>query len=182
MPFMKSLPEDASQLHLFKKYPRATKPLMALVDILMRGPSPFTDAERELIAAYTSGLNACHYCHGTHKVTAEVLGIEEGLVTRLLDDIDSAGVEDRFKPIFRYVKKLTEKPSDLVQADADAIFEAGWDDDAFHHTVSVCALFNYFNRILEGHGIKLDAAYHYEAGKRLANAGYLPILKALNID
>jgi AhpD family alkylhydroperoxidase len=41
----------------------------------LRGPSPFTVAERELIAAYVSGLNACGYCHGIHRVTADAFGV-----------------------------------------------------------------------------------------------------------
>jgi AhpD family alkylhydroperoxidase len=32
-------------------------------------------AERELIAAYVAGLNACGYCHGIHIAVAEAFGI-----------------------------------------------------------------------------------------------------------
>lgn len=42
-------------------------------------------AERELIAAYVSGLNRCRYCHGVHTATAELLGVEEGTLRHLID-------------------------------------------------------------------------------------------------
>ena len=38
--------------------------------MLLRGPSTLTRGERELIAAYVSGLNDCRYCSSSHSATA----------------------------------------------------------------------------------------------------------------
>ena len=46
-------------------------------DRLMRDHSPLTVAERELIAAYVSGLNACTYCYGSHVIAAGAFGVDE---------------------------------------------------------------------------------------------------------
>ena len=181
MPFMKSLPDDASQLHLFRNNPQGTRHLLAFTEVLLRGPSTLSLAERELIAAYTSGLNGCVYCLGTHRVAAEVLGAESGLVDKLLADIETAPVGDRLRPLFRYARTLTLTPTKVTQADADAIFDAGWDEDAFHSVISICALFNYYNRILDGHGIQGTPDYHVEAGERLAKGGYAALLDRLGI-
>ena len=48
--------------------------LIALHEALLRGDSPLSPAQHELIAAYVSGLNRCRYCHGVHTATAERLG------------------------------------------------------------------------------------------------------------
>ncbi len=64
-------------------------------------------AERELLAAYVSGLNACDYCFGVHRVTAASLGVREDTLTALLDDVDSADVDERMRPLLRYAGKLT---------------------------------------------------------------------------
>lgn len=182
MPFMKSLPDDASQLHIFRKNPDSTRHLLAFTEVLLRGPSTLSLAERELIAAYTSGLNGCAYCVGTHKAAAEAHGAESGLVDKLLADIETAPVADKLKPLFRYARTLTLTPTKVTQADADAIFDAGWDDDAFHSMISICALFNYYNRILEGHGIHGTPDYHAEAGARLAKGGYAVLIDMLGIS
>src|SRR5262249_12097622 len=92
----------------------------------LRRPSPFTEGERELIAAYVSGLNHCRYCHGVHSATAELLGIKRELVDSRID-IDGADVDPKMRPVLRYARKLTQQPSSLTQADADAIFAAGWE-------------------------------------------------------
>lgn len=125
-------------------------------DIILRGPSPLTVAERELIAAIVSGTNACSFCYGAHALAAERFGMEESVMEALLTDIDRAPVEEKMKPILKYVKKLTETPSKIVKSDADAVLEAGWSEQALYHAVSVCALFNFMNRIVEGMGVKAN--------------------------
>ena len=80
MPYLKSLPDDAVLLQVFRAYPDTARPLLDYHELVMRGPSPFTVAERELIAAYVSGVNECGYCHGVHTATAEAFGIQEGLI------------------------------------------------------------------------------------------------------
>ena len=51
--------------------PETTKPLCELVEVLLCGPQTLTPAEREMIAAYVSSQNDCHYCHSCHGATAE---------------------------------------------------------------------------------------------------------------
>ena len=137
MTFLKSLPENAVLLNVLKAYPGPARELIEYHEVVLRGPSPLSSAERELIAAFVSALNGCRYCRGVHTATAEVLGVAAGTVDALMDDIDKAAVDDRLKPILHYAGKLTRQPDGLTQA--DAIFAAGWDDQALHDTVSVCA-------------------------------------------
>ena len=71
-----------------------------------------TAAERELMAAYVSGLNGCGYCHGVHAATAEAFGLPAGLLAAVLADLDSAPVDDRMKPVLRYLATLTRTPGE----------------------------------------------------------------------
>ncbi len=172
MPYLDSLPADATLRDVFAAFPDTSHPLRAFHDALLRGPSPFTEGERELIAAYVSGLNACVYCHGVHTATAETYGIAEGVLTHLLDDLDGAPVDDRMKPILAYVRKLTLTPSRMTPTDAATVFAAGWTEKALHDAVSVCALFNFMNRYVEGLGITAGPDYFKEAAARLHAHGY----------
>ncbi len=111
MSFLNSLPPDAALLNVFKSFPVTSKPLIEYHEVLLRGPSPLSVAERELIAGYVSGLNACDYCHGVHEATAREFGIPEGLMVQLIEDIDKAPIDEKMKPILRYARKLTLSPS-----------------------------------------------------------------------
>lgn len=94
MTYLTSLSKDAKLLDVFRAFPDTVRPLLDYHETLMRGPSPLTVAERELIAAYVSGLNACGYCYGVHQTTAETFGVTVATLTGLLDDIETAPVED----------------------------------------------------------------------------------------
>lgn len=48
-------------LHLFDFKPNSTRLLAEFTQCVMRGPSPLTPGQRELIAAFTSRLDDCHF-------------------------------------------------------------------------------------------------------------------------
>jgi uncharacterized peroxidase-related enzyme len=179
MAFLQSPSADVSLLEVFKAFPDTARPLIEYHEVLMRGDSPLSVAQRELIAAYVSGLNACSYCHGVHQATAEAFGVGKGLLAALLHEVDSAPVEESFRPLLRYVRKLTLNPHRIAQSDADAVFAAGWSNRALHDAVCVCGLFNLMNRMVSGLGVEAEVAYQKLAGERLAERGYARLLAEL---
>jgi uncharacterized peroxidase-related enzyme len=177
MPFRKWIPDNARPGLLLKPHPESGELLMRLTEQLMRGPASLKPAHRELIAAYTSAVNACEFCYGAHAATAEALGVDERWLTRLIEDLERAQIDAKLKPILRFVRKLTRSPARVQQADVTAIFATGWDEDAFYHVVSICALFNYYNRLIDGYGVKSSPDYRKSVGKRLAEQGYSNVLE-----
>ena len=152
-----SLPERPLLADVFKRFPQGIAPLLEYHDVLLRGPSPRSVAQRELIAAYVSGLNACHYCHGAHQVIAEVHGIAPAVFEHLLEDPAKSGIAPALLPILAYVRKLTQTPARMTDADAEAVYSAGWDEQALFHAICVCAIFCFMNRVVDGCGVTTDA-------------------------
>lgn len=180
MSFLPSLRSEATLLDVFKRFPTTALPLLEYHEVLMRGESPLSVAERELIAAYVSGLNSCQYCHGVHAITARQFGIREDLLKGLLDNPAEAEMDERLRPLLTYVKKLTLTPSRISPEDADRVFAAGWNEQALYDAVSVCALFNFMNRLVEGLGIEENPSYSKLAGERLSSGGYLNLVKLVD--
>ncbi|MDQ3732755.1 MAG: peroxidase-related enzyme [Actinomycetota bacterium] len=173
MSHLPSLGDDAVLLDIFRQFPATAAPLLDYHQVLLRGPSPFTVAQRELIAAYVSALNACDYCHGVHAATAAAFGVSEDVVTALVADPETAPVDEPMKPVLRLVRTLTLNPSKVRDAEVAAVYAAGWDERALHDAVSVCALFNFMNRLVEGLGITAAPDYYRTSSARLAGkAGY----------
>jgi uncharacterized peroxidase-related enzyme len=179
MPHLRSLRQNASLIDVFKAFPETSAPLIEFHEVLLRGPSPFSATERELIAAYVSGLNGCRYCHGVHAATAVRMGVAPGLIERLVRDEDLVDAPTQLRPVLAYVRKLTLLPSAVTRADAEAVLAVGWSDAALYYAAGVTALFNFMNRLVEGLGIELDASYVEPASKRLAEQGYLPLLELM---
>ena len=167
-----SKPAPLTLLEVFKSNPERARWLLEYHELVMRGPSPLTVAERELIFAYGSGVNECGYCHGAHKFTAAAFGIPEGLFVDLLADVDGAEVDPKMKPILKFVRKLIETPARITKADADAIYAAGWDERAFLDVVTITALHNYMNRLVDGCGVAAGEDILREAAGRLSTISY----------
>ena len=176
MAYVKSIPEaEESVAAVMGRFPEQALPLMQFSENILRaGECEFSLAERELIAAYASGLTRCIYSYETHKATAEALGVAEGLLERLLEDPEGAPIDDKFRPVLRYVRILSLTPSQVRRDDADAVFAAGWDEQSFHYAVMIAAMFNMMSRILIGYGVENTAEFRRERGRILAEAGYLP--------
>jgi len=181
MAFVASVPEkEESVSAVMRRYPSHAFPMMELTDIIMRsGECGFSSEERELIAVYASGMNDCTYCYNTHKATAEAFGFEEDLLVSMLDDLDGSAVDEKMKPVLRFVGKLTATPAKMQQSDADAVFAAGWDEDSFHYAVMICGLFNMYNRIMDGYGVKNTAEFRNAGGRALAKAGYRAVAESM---
>src|SRR5216684_6366732 len=130
MPFFPSMPEDATTKQVFTAHPEIYSHWVRVSQAILRGPSPLTPAHRELIGAYVSSLNACQYCYGGHRAAAELFGVAPQTVDGLIQDLVTAPIEDKLRPICAFVKKLTLTPARMTQA--DAVFAAGWDEAALH--------------------------------------------------
>lgn len=179
MPFFESLPAEAGVRHILQYNKAVGRHLIEMHTALMRTDSPLTPAQHELIAAYVSGLNACQYCYGVHAETAHAFGLSPGAVETMLEDLDAAPVESRMRPLLAYARKLTLTPAKMTQADADAVFAAGWSERALHDAVLTTCLFNFMNRLLEGHGCKGSKELFALRGPALKEEGYAPLLEML---
>ena len=167
MSLFPGLPETPHLTDVFQKFPEMVRPLLEYHDLLLRGDSPLATGERELIAAYVSGLNACTFCYGSHKIIASRFGVAEDIIDELVKDVDSAPVDEKMKPLLRYVGKLTGLPAQLTSADSKAVFDAGWSERALYDAVQLCALFNFMNRLIDGTGVTFDYAENAEAANNL---------------
>jgi len=176
MSFLKSLPSEAGLLQIFQGFPETVRPLLEYHEILLRGESPFSPAERELIAAYVSGLNNCNYCRAVHSQTAVALGIDANAISEILSGSGLEHVDQRMRPILAFVRKLTLSPGAVTAAGVDEIFAAGWNDDALHDAATICGLFNLMNRLVNGLGVEAPEAYTKLAAQRLATRGYAQLL------
>ncbi|NNE39994.1 MAG: peroxidase-related enzyme [Marinicaulis sp.] len=168
MALFPSLPETPHLADVFRKFPEKLKPLLDYHDALLRGDSELTVAERELIAAYVSGLNACNFCFGSHKIYAKAFGIDEAVVDALNTNVDAADIDEKLKPLLKYVAKLKDLPPMLTDADAKAVYDAGWSEMALFDAVQIAALFNFMNRIIEGTGVTFDYADNPVSDEELA--------------
>ncbi|WP_417618909.1 carboxymuconolactone decarboxylase family protein [Parasphingorhabdus sp.] len=163
-----SLPADPEMVIVLAAHPEGFGALFEYHDAILRGPSPLSIAERELIAAYVSGLNQCTFCFGIHRAFAELHGIQSQIFDDLIADPAAAGLDEKMLPLLAYARKLTMEPGSVTDADAAAVYAAGWNEKALFHTVSATGLFNMMTRLVAGTGIVANPTAQQSVRDRVA--------------
>lgn len=173
MAFLKSFPKNASIGDIYRAWKEQYRPWMKMGQQLMRGDSQLSEAERELIATYVSGLNGCDYCVISHRSTMQKLGIGSKVIDELLDDVDNADIDARLKPLLHFCRKLALTPAAVTRDDADRVYAAGWGEEALHTAVGVTCRFSFMNRLTLGLGLApLDEASADELSSDRVGQGY----------
>jgi hypothetical protein len=68
---------------------------------------------------------------------------------------------------------MNRESNRLTPADVDAVKDAGWSEEAIYDAITVCALFNFYNKWIDATGVSDMPPAAYEAsGERMANHGY----------
>ena len=92
----------------------------------------------------------------------------------MLRDLENSRLEEKEKALFRFVDKVNRDSSRITTADMEPLHAAGWDDEAIYFAVTVCALFNFYNRWVDATGVhEMSPEAHREGGKRTALHGYV---------
>lgn len=157
------------------KYPRTAKHLGGLTQELLRGPSPLTPGERELIAAYVSNENECVFCTKAHSAAARhLLGEDAEVVDGVKVDLQSAEISEKLRALLAIAGKVQESGRLVTKEDVDRARAAGAVDEEIHHTVLIAAAFCMFNRYVDGLGTWTpdDPAVYEQQGAHLALNGY----------
>ena len=160
--------------HLFSYLPQATGHLARFTQEILRGPAPLSTGMRELIAAYTSYQNECQFCLKSHAAIATELLGDEDLVWGVLRDLENSRLDEKHKALFRFAGKVTHDAQRITAEDMKPLYAVGWDDDAIYFTITVCALFNFYNRWVGASGVHvLSDEAHRQRGKWTAQQGYV---------
>ena len=101
------------------------------------------------------------------------MGSEE-LVWGVLQDLETSALPEKEKALFRFVSKVNHHSPAITADDMKPLYAAGWADDAIYYAITVCALFNFYNRWIDASGVHaLSDEAHRQGGKRSATQGYV---------
>lgn len=91
----------------------------------------------------------------------------------VLRDFTSSALPEREKALLVFVQKLNHHPREVGRQDVEKLKTAGWSDEAIYDAITVCSLFNFYNRWCDGAGVHaLSEEDFTESGRRLARFGY----------
>lgn len=171
------LPEQVPGIRSgFAFRPETAEPLCHLADVLLRGESPLTRGERELIAAFVSTGNDCFYCRTSHGVFAGLqLPGGRDTVEAVLADHTTAPIDPKLRTLLDIAAKVREGGKQVMPDDVARAREAGATDVEIHDTVLIAAAFCMFNRYVDGLAMwaPTDMADYEESGAAIVARGYV---------
>jgi len=138
----------------------------------MRGPSAWSVAERELMAAYVSKINDCPFCIGAHTATASQALGNTATVAAALAELESAPIEEPLRATLRMLGKLT-RDGHVSAEDVRAVLDAGASQQQVEDALAVCYVFNVTNRLANAFGFEVMSPEGFHSGaKYLLRRGY----------
>jgi uncharacterized peroxidase-related enzyme len=156
--------------------PESGQYLYELAQVLLRGESPLSEAERELIAAYVSSRNECMFCMRSHAAAARYLFKDKKqVVDFVLDDYKSAPINNKLKALLNIAGKVQRNGKEVLPEDIAEARKHGANDRDIHDTVLIAATFSMFNRYVDGLAsfTPTDPKAYEEMGARLGEKGYV---------
>jgi alkylhydroperoxidase family enzyme len=94
-------------------------------------------------------------------------------VESVLADIETSQLSEPDKVLFRFVRKVNEDSVSIQPEDIERLHTAGFTDEAVYYAITVCALFNFYNRWIDASGVRaMSDPAHAAGAKRSAVHGY----------
>jgi alkylhydroperoxidase family enzyme len=92
----------------------------------------------------------------------------------VLEDYESAPIDDRLRAALRLLEIFTRTPTDLCAADIRTAMDAGVSKEAIRHMFYVGYLFNTYTRLADtmGWDVPTEQSFFEGVAKRLLSHGY----------
>jgi alkylhydroperoxidase family enzyme len=98
----------------------------------------------------------------------------QALVDEVLADLEGSSLSEAEKAMLRFVDQVNQDSPSITADTIQPLYAHGWTDEQIWYAVTVCALFNFYNRWIDATGVHaLSDEAHREGGKRSAMTGYV---------
>ncbi|MCF7701300.1 peroxidase-related enzyme [Loktanella sp. M215] len=134
-----------------------------LYNDLMLADSGLSKLEREMIAVVVSSINKCFYCLTAHGAAVRQLSGDPALGEMMVMNWRAADLDPRQTAMLDFADKLTTDSARIVEADRQALRDAGFTDRDIWDIASVAAFFNMTNRVASATDMRPNPDYHAQA-------------------
>lgn len=149
-------------------------PIRKLTQILLRGESTLTPAERELIATVVSYGNQCTFCTSAHTAAANLLLGETTTAEQVKKAPSQAPVSEKMKVLLDIARRVQQSGKKVTPDVVERAKAAGATELEIHDTVLIAALFCLYNKYVDGMAsvTPTDPTFYEGLAERIVNHGY----------
>lgn len=157
-----ALPDDIREIYetnrakigfvpnVFRAYaqrPEHFRAFMMYHDVLMKGPSGLSRAEREAIVVAVSAENRCQYCMTAHGAALRILGKDPILAEQIANNWRTAELTARMRTMLEFATSVNEPGFAATDSEIEDLRASGFSDDDIWDIAAIAAFFGFSNRM-----------------------------------
>ncbi len=131
----------------YAKRPEHFRAFMHYHDVLMKGPSGLSRAEREAIVVAVSAENDCLYCVTAHGAALRILGKDAIVADQIAINWRTADITPRLREILTFASRVNERGFVASGKEIAELKAAGLSDDDVWDIAAIAAFFGFSNRM-----------------------------------
>jgi uncharacterized peroxidase-related enzyme len=131
----------------YAKRPEHFRAFMQYHDLLMKGPSGLSRAEREAIVVAVSAANDCLYCVTAHGAALRILGKDAAVADQIAINWRTADLAPRLRAILSFAARVNEPGFAATDRELAELKSFGLSDDDAWDIAAVAAFFGFSNRM-----------------------------------
>lgn len=140
-------------------------PMSDVTQEAMRGPSPWSIGDRELMAAFVAKNSQCEFCTKAHTAVAQAAYRDGRDVSASLSSPETGPTEEPLRSTLLLLGKLTREHA-VDADDMRALLAAGASRQQIEDALAVCFSFNVIGRLAEAFAFFVPGPKAFEAGAR----------------
>ncbi len=147
-------------------------PMSKVTQEVMRGASPWSVGDRELMAAFVAKINSCEFCTKAHSAVADLAYGSKKKASGVLCDVENSEIDEPLRSTLLMLGKLTRE-NVLNTDDMRAVIAAGASFQQIEDALAVAFSFNIIGRLADAFGFFVPPQQAFDAGaKYLLSRGY----------
>jgi uncharacterized peroxidase-related enzyme len=131
----------------YARRPEHFRAFMQYHDLLMKGPSGLSRAEREAIVVAVSAENDCLYCVTAHGAALRILGKDAIVADQIATNWRTADLAPRLRAILEFASHVNEAGFAASDEEIARLRAAGLGEDDVWDIAAIAAFFGFSNRM-----------------------------------
>ena len=149
----------------YARRPEHFRAFMQYHDLLMKGPSGLSRAEREAIVVAVSAENACLYCVTAHGAALRILGKDTVVADQIATNWRTAELSPRLRAILEFASRVNEPGFTAAPEEIAGLRAAGLSENDVWDVAAVAGFFGFSNRMAGLMDMRPNRQF-YEMGRK----------------
>jgi uncharacterized peroxidase-related enzyme len=144
----------------YARRPEHFRAFMQYHDLLMKGPSGLSRAEREAIVVAVSAENDCLYCVTAHGAALRILGKDAIVADQIATNWRTADLAPRLRAILEFASHVNEAGFAASDEEIARLRAAGLGEDDVWDIAAIAAFFGFSNRMAALMNMRPNAQFY----------------------